>query len=1378
MMQEKQQANSSVDIAASIENPKNNPVTRTERHSPSLNSSVEFTDSKAFGNSNNALKKSINSTKTSNMNSTQQTLNSNSATNTANAPSVNPSMVIQNDTNNISNNKVSVSEKSISKKETQTIFPWEHSISSDNECIDKDGHLAIKLSIHGGSLGLNAIEFDLPGRSAVVLRSAGMPASHEQYPMDLNERQLRSYLRPGMEIIEVNGIRLLPASLDYAKRLISLTAFGEKTALKFDMSVRTLVRQIYTERMPVDTYFDAFGLFCQNKENDLRKIGKISTSQLRDALKSDWQNVSAEERAKLKKEAEQILIEAELKKHDSNGTENENENEHFSPRDRDCCDCWCIRDFLFGDIKMSLPGVGGSRLNGGIQSRQSTQSNDAVSSKSLSNNNGMNQDLQVQRNTNSFIPTGTQQEKQSTSSSSSSSSSSHAQSQDSIHSINLSQGYYPGSTDTSHGLQQQVYGDMNMWGHAPTAGQYVYNPYTYSANAASVYPNATPNNPYTAASGAQTYEYAPTMQYPYANTMPYGGFVVPPGGATDWATPPGGYSGLPAYLYPPTRSDADAESVSNSTSTSIAQQVNPSYGNNSEQNNYQYPSTQSYSSGQPQSQQQWNSGEAEMDSNATHHPSSGYSDDIDDKDGGSGTGKQEKKKKKRGRPMGVKNKATYNKDVLQDTFKSKQSTRPTSKRQRQPSAKALNRFAHDNFKSYARVSTSKQNDMYRYDDDDEDEDEDEDDERQAEINRIKAKLTAKVKAAKEKREALLQRYPPSSIAARSRGHDKAIRMLYHAHNFGGREMTRREMNETAVPTREAEKALKAVARGAKIDVSTLGQQSPESAFGYTTSFDRLDMKRKGNGIGTYQKSTGTGRIGKAKKNPRNLVKKQMRRSHKAQPLQGDEDYNWAQCEDCKKWRGLGYGNPWVLPHFMCKLIARNCSEQEDTLTEGEIEKNAKYRNLKKKQSAQAKNKIQPKRKRRRTKKEMQEVKSKKLSESEESESEESEESESEESEESSDSSESDSSYVSSSSDENENTSSDENIYSDYISGDEEMGDVVIHSSKSATTRRKKTYSKLKAKPKPGTKPKPKPKPKPKLKTTSQQLQRPVPNKQLPKGWKQDLIPTRNNKNKFNTIYWSPDGKKFTTIKEAQKYVILAKKKTDEMNKRRAAKATKLGENISSRNSNSSSSSTSSSSSSSSHANKANVGSKRSRSIESSDALVQKQNVSYQGLNSRDIKPSETKRRRTSTFTRVLVCQSVNGSAFEEGILLSSDGRKKYAVQMRHSKASQLVSEYRIIFIVEGSHQGIHATNGSTDIGKTIVVYWPDDLTWYGAKVVDYRPPSKSPYTHFVRYHDGETGWLNMSREQFVWVLADSQLREHERYVFCFFLFFYLLVNSY
>ena len=63
---------------------------------------------------------------------------------------------------------------------------------------------------------------------------------------------------------------------------------------------------------------------------------------------------------------------------------------------------------------------------------------------------------------------------------------------------------------------------------------------------------------------------------------------------------------------------------------------------------------------------------------------------------------------------------------------------------------------------------------------------------------------------------------------------------------------------------------------------------------------------------------------------------------------------------------------------MCKLIARNCSEQEDTLTEGEIEKNAKYRNLKKKQSAQAKNKIQPKRKRRRTKKEMQEVKSKKI----------------------------------------------------------------------------------------------------------------------------------------------------------------------------------------------------------------------------------------------------------------------------------------------------------------------------------------------------------------------------------------------------------------
>ena len=139
-----------------------------------------------------------------------------------------------------------------------------------------------------------------------------------------------------------------------------------------------------------------------------------------------------------------------------------------------------------------------------------------------------------------------------------------------------------------------------------------------------------------------------------------------------------------------------------------------------------------------------------------------------------------------------------------------------------------------------------------------------------------------------------------------------------------------------------------------------------------------------------------------------------------------------------------------------------------------------------------------------------------------------------------------------------------------------------------------------------------------------------------------------------------------------------------------------------------------------------------------------------------------KRKRTSTYTAVLVCKDVNGSAFEEGNLLSSDARKRYAIKLRHSKAPKLFSEYRIIFLVEGSHQGATATNGRADVGKTVIVYWPDDLTWYGAKVVDYRPPAKSRFTHFVRYHDGETGWLDMSKEKFVWVLADSQLAEHEK----------------
>lgn len=47
-------------------------------------------------------------------------------------------------------------------------------------------------------------------------------------------------------------------------------------------------------------------------------------------------------------------------------------------------------------------------------------------------------------------------------------------------------------------------------------------------------------------------------------------------------------------------------------------------------------------------------------------------------------------------------------------------------------------------------------------------------------------------------------------------------------------------------------------------------------------------------------------------------------------LRGNEFYNWAQCEDCKKWCGLEYGNSHLLPNFTCAVIAGNCSEQEDS----------------------------------------------------------------------------------------------------------------------------------------------------------------------------------------------------------------------------------------------------------------------------------------------------------------------------------------------------------------------------------------------------------------------------------------------------------------
>ena len=145
----------------------------------------------------------------------------------------------------------------------------------------------------GGSAGLSAIEFDLPDRTTVVLKSVHM-CTDEQYPEQ--ERQLRSCLRPGMELISINNVKLIPASLQHAKRLINLTPEGKRAELKFDVSTSALVRKIYNERMPSNPFHAAFGLFCEKLKEEMEKtmIGK-TTDELCLFLKTKWDKTTEKE---------------------------------------------------------------------------------------------------------------------------------------------------------------------------------------------------------------------------------------------------------------------------------------------------------------------------------------------------------------------------------------------------------------------------------------------------------------------------------------------------------------------------------------------------------------------------------------------------------------------------------------------------------------------------------------------------------------------------------------------------------------------------------------------------------------------------------------------------------------------------------------------------------------------------------------------------------------------------------------------------------------------------------------------------------------------------------------------------------------------------
>ena len=439
------------------------------------------------------------------------------------------------------------------------------------------------------------------------------------------------------------------------------------------------------------------------------------------------------------------------------------------------------------------------------------------------------------------------------------------------------------------------------------------------------------------------------------------------------------------------------------------------------------------------------------------------------------------------------------------------------------------------------------------------------------------------------------------------------------------------------------------------------------------------------------------------------------------------EFNWAQCEICHKWRGLGYGNPWKQPHFICTLIHRTCLEPEDTLEPGETE-DLNYELMN--QNATNNNKTK---KRGRpfgsTNKKKKVVIMDETSDSSEASSDS--ELSGSESESGSGSSNSESGSDSSGTYSSSGSSSSDDEDSIIISGDEDMGPIMIQSSRSRNGNRGKRKRKHKKK----------------VSRRPQLGIRCFPEQKLPKGWTQDRHPDNREKANggYRCVFYSPGGKSFMTLVEAQTYAGKGQRRKEQLLNERAKKAAKMNAKKSK-----------------------SKGKKRPRSNEPPLPKSSKKTGNANGkLAQGDMQPhNDSKRRRTSTHTKVLICKNANGSAFEEGNLLSSDGdRKRYAIQLQHSKVTQLVPEYRVIFMVEGSHQRGSATRGRQDVGRTLLVYWQGDLTWYGAKVVDYRPKSKSRFTHFVRYHDGDTGWLDMSQERYIWVNPDSQLKEHERYVF-------------
>lgn len=62
------------------------------------------------------------------------------------------------------------------------------------------------------------------------------------------------------------------------------------------------------------------------------------------------------------------------------------------------------------------------------------------------------------------------------------------------------------------------------------------------------------------------------------------------------------------------------------------------------------------------------------------------------------------------------------------------------------------------------------------------------------------------------------------------------------------------------------------------------------------------------------------------------------------------------------------------------------------------------------------------------------------------------------------------------------------------------------------------------------------------------------------------------------------------------------------------------------------------------------------------------------------------------------------------------------------------------------------------IGSLIEVYWPDDETYYGAKVIKKRDGSAAPRSYYVEYDDGQCEWVDLGTEKFRFTKSTKRRR--------------------